>query len=112
MAPAPEKATQHMLRYLFTLSANPNGDLTQNKLKADAAPGPLKAKLSRSYTGPEWENLLSDPDLSITVVPYNQGTSTFNASYAYRSMQNRIELTVAGQRTVVVEIRFNHSIDK
>lgn len=108
-------ATQHMLRYEWNTETSPNPilELTQNRLMGDAAAGPLKAKLSKVYTTVEWNNLISDPDLSVFMLAYD-GASTVVPSYAYKGgAPNYIELSVnETDEKILFELRFNHSIEK
>lgn len=115
-----KKATPYMLRYVWVINTGTNGELLQTVLMSDAVPGPLKAKLSKTYTTVEWAALNKDADLSVYVNFYNDngaiiGNSSLNCRYS-DSGSNRIALGSNSAATpvhkAVVEIRFNHSIGR
>lgn len=109
------KATQNMLRYLFTpLGATTDNELTQSKMIADAVPGPLKAHLQEvALTDTAtWNGLDTNKklDFSVNIVP--QGPTPPAASYLYTQSTgaNVLQLAASGAGAVVVELKYDHSI--
>jgi len=108
------KATQHMLRYLFTpTGAITDNELTQARMIADAAAGPLKAHLqSIALTDTTtWNGLDSNKtiDFSVAVIP--NGASPPTASYLYTQSggANVLQLAATGSGSVIVELRHEDS---
>lgn len=116
------KASQYMLRYLFTpTGAITDDEMTQARMLADAAAGPLKAKLKQpsiadnntTATNNAWVALVADPTLSLIITPQNNSPPIgVGAVFGLTgpSSAHVIELTASGNGSAVVELRFNHSI--
>jgi hypothetical protein len=108
------KATQHMLRYLFTpTGAVTDDELTQARMIADAAPGPLKVHLQEiALTDTAtWNGLDTNEKLDFTVNLIPNGPTPPAASYLYTQSAgaNVLQLASNGAGGVVVELRYDHS---
>lgn len=108
------KATQHLLRYLFSpLGATTDSELTQSRMIADAAAGPLKAHLqSIALTDTAtWNGLDTDNrrDFSVSIIP--NGATPPAASYLYTQSggANVLQLASSAAGAVVVELRYDDS---
>lgn len=108
------KATQHMLRYLFSpLGASTDDELTQSRMIADAAAGPLKTHLQEiALTDTAtWNGLDTDAkrDFSVNIVP--NGPTPPAASYLYTQSagENVLQLASGAAGAVIVELRYDDS---
>lgn len=109
------KATQHMLRYLFSpLGATTDNELTQARMIADAAAGPLKAHLQEiALTDTAtWNGIDTNKKLDFTVNIIPNGATPPVASYLYTQSggANVLQLAATAAGAVVVELRYEHSI--
>lgn len=112
-----QKASQHMLRYLF----QPSGtgiiyELTQVKLLSDAVAGPLKVKIGSIGAADvsAWAALQSDPAISVYPSPFGP-TAPAVVGYAWLLTPggaNVLQLKAQAAGAAVIEIRFHHTIDR
>jgi hypothetical protein len=108
------KATQHMLRYLFSpLGPATDNELTQARMIADAAAGPLKAHLQEiALTDTAtWNGLDTNEKLDFTVNIIPNGPTPPAASYLYTQSAgaNVLQLASTAAGAVIVELRYDHS---
>jgi len=111
------KATQHMLRYLFSpLGASTDNELTQSKMIADAAAGPLKAHLQQiALTDTAtWNNLDKDSkrDFTVNVIPNGATPPTVSYIYTQSGGANVLQLAATGAGAAVVELWYEQSDER
>jgi len=113
-----------MLRLLVTSQSSEGGDsinIPQATLVSDCVPGPLKDLFQSPFTqGPPgpgqtlWVNLVKDARLSVMLAGFGLTPSVDNG-YIFEivSSVNVLHIECDNQPTqLVVELRFNHSIDR
>ncbi len=116
-------ATPHMLRLLVTGVSSEGGDLVnipQATLVADCAAGPLKELLAAPLFGPsppaaaDWSSMQEDPRLSVTLAGFGATPSLLNNSYQFHvvSSTNVLTVTCDSLADLIIELKFNHSIDR
>ena len=115
-------ATPHMLRLSVAGGGGEGGDsidLPQPLLVDDCAAGPLKELIAKPLFGPSppaaanWSSLQDDPRLSVTLAGFGSPASIDNG-YRFRVVSSTNVLTIACDAigSLVVELKFNHSIDR
>lgn len=114
-------ATQHMLRLLVTGQVGEGGDsidIPRATLAADCAAGPLKEFLAAPFFAPPvvagWTSMQGDPRLSVTLTPFGASGFSINNSYAFLvvSSTDVLRILCDNASTLVVELKYNHSIDR
>ena len=114
-------ATQHMLRLLVTGTVGEGGDhvdILRTALAADCAAGPLKEFLAAPFFAPPiaagWTSMQGDPRLSVTLTPFGASGFSIGNSYAFLvvSSTDVLRILCDNADTVIVELRYNHSIDR
>ena len=114
-------ATQHMLRLFVTGQVGEGGDhvdIPQATLVADCAAGPLKEFLAAPLFGPDhvagWTSLQGDPHLSVALMPFGDTGFSIDNSYAFLvvSSTNVLRIHCDNASTLIVELKYNHSIDR
>jgi hypothetical protein len=117
------KNTQHMLRYAFAAGAEAPADntLTQAKLVADAAAGPLKARLASVLSPTEWiandlntvANRTPVRDFCVYIIPNGPGPAAASYSWTQSGGVNVLQLASdAAGGTFVVEIWYAQSMHR
>jgi hypothetical protein len=115
-------ASAHSLRYLAIADgAGQDNTLTQAQLIADAVEGPLKAKLLSSPiqgvstpANNAWGALVADPTLSVHVAPGISSPALIGYTFGVvgPGTVHTLICDAAGAGKVVIEIRFNHTLDR
>jgi len=102
-----------MLRYAeIAGGAGTDNTLTRAQMLADAASGPLKTKLQVTNTLSEWTALIDDPEISVYVSPQGGSPAVVGYNFGNPSSVPTLQLTALAAGTAMVEIRFNHTIDR
>lgn len=122
------------LKYKLTSDSTDNAgnvERTQNGtpgLVNDAAAGPLKTALAKPVTSAQWASLIgnvngaagyTEPVISVYITPEpvvgGQAVACGAALLTNESV-NVLEASIAGgagaQRTAIIEIRYNHTLDR
>lgn len=104
------EASGYSLRYLLTAADAGAQNLTQTTMLADAAAGPLKAKLN---TGSGvWVGLDFDEDVSVNVSPHGSTPALVGYQWVIAGPDRVLQLVAAAAGDAMIEVRFNHSIEK
>ncbi len=116
-------ATQNMLRYLVTSVDEGGGivNIPQATLIADCAAGNLKALFTSPLTEPvpgpgsdSWAHLYKDGRLTVVLNGWGVGLIPVPSAYEFRVVSEVNELSISLQEaaSVMVEIRFDHSLGR
>jgi len=106
-------ASPYMLRYAAIAGgAGTDNTLTQAQMLADAHAGPLKTKLQVTNTLSEWTALIDDPEISVYVSPLGGSPAVVGYGFGNPSSVSTLQLTALAAGNAMVEIRFNHTIDR
>jgi len=101
-----------MLRYgVIASGAGTDNTLTKAIMIADAVAGPLKNKLVNLPVA-DWNDLDDDPEMSVYVSGNGGVPAVVGYNFGNPSSVNTLQLTALAAGTAIVEIRFNHSIDR
>jgi hypothetical protein len=111
-------AAPHALKYSYVADGSDTVIKTQTQLVADCAAGPLKELLRKSYSPAAWTALCEGTLFSVYLTllpPTSTGPVTPNPVAVFDTFgpDNLMRISIgAAVSRLLVELRFNHSIDR